>query len=165
MFWFYQSLLLENHFPVALQGFVAAGFNLTATALLFLTPWAERGLGIKKALFLSSLLPGFLYLGAALVPGLAMALVAIFGVTSLKLFRSPLLSALMNEEIPDVQRATVLSGISMVERISTMLLYPLVGLLADRSLCLALLALGLLTTALAATLKIGENHLGEKHVQ
>lgn len=153
MFWFYQSLLLRNQVPTAWFGFFGAGFNLAATLMLRAAPLAIDKLGTKKTLVLSSLLPGLLYVAAGLVPGLAVAVVACFGVICLKLFRAPLLSALMNEWIDDENRATVLSGVSMVERVLIALLYPLVGALADRSLNLALACLGILTTACSLLLR------------
>jgi len=41
----------------------------------------------------------------------------------------------------------VLSGVSMIERVMIALLYPLVGILVDRSLNAALLSLGAATVA------------------
>ena len=159
MYWLYQSLLLANRLPVGLMGFVPAGFNLAATILLLATGAIDRAIGTKKALFLSSLVPGLLYLSVALIPGLPMALVAIFGVTTLKAFRSPLLATLMNRHIADDNRATVLSGISMIERTLTALLYPLAGLLTDRSLSWTFLAMGAITVLVSAFLRIDERHL------
>jgi len=149
MFWFYQSLLARNSVPVSWFGFAGAAFNLAAMLLLHATPFVRERIGTGRAIFLSSLIPGLLYIAAGLVPSLAVSLVAMFGVTSLKLFRAPLLSALMNARIEDANRATVLSGISMIERVLIAALYPIVGALADMSLEAALLTLGALTTAAA----------------
>lgn len=159
MFWFYQSLLMENGFPVSLQGFVAASFNLGATLLLMASGPINARLGTGRSLFLSSLIPGLCYLGVFFIPGLPMALVAIFGVTMLKIYRAPLLSALMNRHIDSANRATVLSGVSMLERIMTAAFYPLAGLLTDISLGWAFLVMGTLTVGLSCLLRVGENHL------
>jgi MFS family permease len=155
MFWFYQSLLAREGFPVAWHGFVGAGFNLFATLLLRATPAVRTRLGTEGALLWSSLIPGVLYCAAGLAPGLAVSLIAIFGVTGLKLFRAPLLSALMNEWIDDESRATVLSGISMLERVMIAALYPAVGALADLSLSAALVGLGCLTAICSLALRVG----------
>jgi len=157
MFWFYQSLLLRNSVPVGWLGFVGAGFNLAATLLLSATPFVRKRLGTGKTLVASSLLPGLFYIAAGTIPGLAAALVAICGVTTLRLFRTPLLSALMNDWIEDGNRATVLSGVSMIERVMIALLYPAVGALADRSLNAALLSLGAATVAGAFFLRRGRS--------
>ncbi len=159
MFWFYQSLLMANGFPLSMQGFVASSFNLTAMLLLFLVPMADKSLGTRNTLFISSLVPGILYICLWLVPGPVMALVAIFGITNLKLLRAPLLVALMNEEIESADRATVLSGVSMIERIMTTMLYPAAGLLADRSLGMAFLVIGIITVLLSVVLRVEEDSL------
>ncbi len=159
MFWFYQSLLMNNGFPVSLQGFVAAAFNLGATLLLLASGPINARLGMGKTLFLSSLLPGLCYLGVFFIPGLPMALIAIFGVTMLKIYRAPLLSALMNRHIESANRATVLSGVSMMERVITAAFYPLAGLLTDISLGWTFLVMGALTVGLSCFLRVGENHL------
>jgi MFS family permease len=153
MFWFYQSLLLRAAVPVGWFGFVGAGFNLAATLLLTATPALRRKLGVPGTLVLSSIAPGLFYLAAGILPGLGIALLAIFGVTTLRLFRAPMLSALMNDWIEDGNRATVLSGVSMIERVMIALLYPAVGALADRSLNAALLSLGAATVAAALFLR------------
>lgn len=161
MFWFYQALLMENKVPVSLQGFVPAAFNLGATALLAFSEPIRKKLGTANTLLLSSGIPGALYLLIAFVPGIHSALVAIFGITILKMFRRPLLSALMNAHIESRRRATVLSGVSMAERILTTALYPAVGLLSDRSLGMTFGLLGALTLAFSFLLRVGEDHLLE----
>lgn len=161
MFWFYQSLLLENRFPVSWQGFIAAGFNFTAMLLLLATPVAERRIGVRNTLLLSSIIPGILYIGVSIIPGILMVLVAIFGVTNLKMFRAPLLTALMNEQIGSSNRATILSGVSMIERIATTLLYPLAGALTDISLKMTFLAIGIITVMSSIFLRVEESCLSE----
>ncbi len=159
MFWFYQPLLMNNLFPISLQGFVAAGFNFSAMVLLLLATPALRVMGVRNTLFLSSVIPGVLYILACFVPGIAMAFIAIFGITNLKLFRAPLLGALMNEDINSSNRATVLSGVSMIERVSTTILYPVSGLLADKSLNMTFAVIGGITILMAFLLRIEEEHI------
>lgn len=156
MFWFYQSMLLENNFPVAYMGFVASGFNFSAMLLLFLIPFFERKIGVKNSLFISSILPGLLFAAAGFISGLPMVFIAVFGVTNLRMIRMPMLNALMNIHIEDHNRATVLSGISMVERIATALLYPVVGFFADKSLSFALILIGVITVFLSVVLRVEE---------
>ncbi len=160
MFWFYQSLLMGNGFPISFQGFVSAGFNGAAMLLLLFAKPIGKAVGVRNTIFFSSLIPGILYLGIAFVPGLPMALTAIFGVTMLKIFRSPLLTTLMNERIESSRRATVLSGVSMIERISTTLFYPLAGLLSDLSLSRTYLLMGASVVLVSLFLRVNEDHLG-----
>jgi len=159
MFWFYQSLLMRNGFPVSLQGFVAAAFNLGATLLLMVSGPINAKLGTGRSLFLSSIIPGLCYVGIFFIPGIAMAMVAIFGVTILKIYRAPLLSALMNRHIESGNRATVLSGVSMLERIITAAFYPIAGIMTDVSLERTFLIMGILTVGLSLFLRVGEDHL------
>jgi MFS family permease len=157
MFWFYQSLLMANNVPVSYMGIVASALNLTAMILLLFTPMAEKSIGIKNTLFLSSIIPGVLYLLLSFISGPVMAFIAIFGITNMKIFRAPLLNALMNEMIESTDRATVLSGVSMIERISTTILYPLAGILSDISLEITFLIMGTITVVLSIILRIEED--------
>jgi MFS family permease len=159
MFWFYQPLLMDNGFSVAWLGVVASAFNFTAMALLWFTPVFERRMGIKNTLFISSIFPGLFYCSLFFIPGPVMALIAIFFVTNLKIFRAPLLSTLMNREIDSSERATVLSGVSMIERMATTFLYPLTGILTDISLKMTFLIIGIITVGLSLLLRVKETHL------
>lgn len=86
------------------------------------------------------------------------AMPAAFLIVGFKHLRAPLLSDLMNAEIASAHRATVLSGISMLERALIMAFYPLLGFLADRSLTWTFLLLGAATVAFAA---FGKRTLGD----
>jgi len=159
MYWFYQSLLMKNKFPLALQGFIPAGFNAGAMILLLSTAYIQKKVGTRRALFISSIVPAFLYLGVFFVPGLPMALFAIFGITILKSFRAPMLNTLMNNQIESSNRATVLSGVSMLERVMTTILYPLAGILTDISLEWTFLLMGTVTLLVSLFLRVEEAHL------
>jgi len=63
----------------------------------------------------------------------------------LGLTRLDLLSAYMNKFIPSEQRATILSSISMLRRFLLVVLNPIVGFIADKSLVLALCLMGALS--------------------
>jgi hypothetical protein len=149
MYWFYQSLLRDAGFGVGANGFVGAGFNLFATFLLLNAARIEKALTLKRLLFVSSLAPGLLYLALAFNRSALVALPAAFLIIGFKHLRAPILSDLMNAEIDSSNRATVLSGISMLERALIMAFYPLLGFLADRSLSLTFLLLGASTVAFA----------------
>ena len=125
--------------------------------LLLTTGFIQKKIGTKNALFLSSFIPALLYLGVYFIPELPMALLAIFGVIILKLFCSPMLTSLMNTHIESSNRATVLSGVSMLERIITAILYPLAGILTDISLNWTFLVMGLVTLAASLFLRIGRD--------
>ena len=58
MFWFYQSLLLENGVPTAWFGFVGSAFNAAAMVLLGAGAAIRVRFGTTRILTLTSLLPG-----------------------------------------------------------------------------------------------------------
>jgi hypothetical protein len=68
----------------------------------------------------------------------------------MKLLRAPLLSDLINRQVESRNRATMLSGVSMLERGVIFMLYPIIGAAADRSLSIAFIALGGATLLFAA---------------
>ncbi|HQL33577.1 MAG TPA: hypothetical protein PK969_10010, partial [Treponemataceae bacterium] len=145
MFWLYQSLLMEMNFPVAGFGFVAAAFNTLGMVLLFNVGTIRKKLSDRTFLLATSVLPGILYLVAGLFPVIPVALIAIMGVTAMRFIRAPVTATLINDGIGDELRATVLSGLSMLERIVTTGFYFVVGFLSDRSVPLALLVIGVFT--------------------
>ena len=134
MFWFYQSILGIFNVNIRYNGFVSAGFNLVSLLLVLNIKKIEKKFGVPNSLFYSALLPGLFFLGLFFFRNIYFALIAIFVITSLKGFREPILSDFMNRHIDSRNRATILSGVSMLEKLIIMILYPLVGLIADFSL-------------------------------
>jgi hypothetical protein len=80
---------------------------------------------------------------------------AAFIVVGCKLLREPLLSDLINQRVESRRRATILSGVSLLERAIVFVLYPLVGLAADHSLSAAFAGLGLVSLVFALRLRRG----------
>jgi len=142
MFWFYQSLAREANLPLAANGVLGAGLNLLGMLLLWKVAALETRIGLRRLLLGCALLLGLCYLGLAVFRPAGFALPAAFVIVGMKLLRAPLLGDLMNQLIESRRRATILSGVSMLERAVVFLLYPLVGLAADQSLSLAFAGLG-----------------------
>lgn len=159
MFWLYQPLLKTVGFDIGLNGFVGAGFNLFGMFLLMNVERLERWFGTKNLLFYTAVIPGLAFISIVVLKGAFLALVGIFLVTALVQLRGPVLSAFMNEHIESKNRATVLSGISMLGRLTTMVLYPVVGFLSDISIDHALAVLGIITLVFAFLTKVDEEHL------
>lgn len=158
MFWFYQSLLLENNINIALNGFVASGFNLAASILLFASGFIQKKIGTSKTRFLSAFIPGVLYiLVFFFYKNIYVILIAIFGITMLRLFRNPILITQMNLKIQDENRATVLSGVSMFNRIIVAIFYPLSGMLMDKNPHLTYLIVGIVTIIFSILLSSSKN--------
>jgi len=144
MFWFYQPLAGSVGISVSYYGFIGAGFNLFAILLLLNIKKLENKFGMKTILFHSALIPALLLLGLATIKNVYFVLIAILLIPGLKLLRAPILSDFMNKHIESRNRATVLSSVSLLERLMITILYPVVGLLADIKLNYALIFLGIL---------------------
>ncbi len=144
MFWFYQPLSGSIGIDVAYYGFIGAGYNLFAILLLFNVKRLGSLFGMKNILFYSALIPSVLFVGLAMSKNVYFVLLSIFLISGLKILRSPILSDFMNKHIESRNRATVLSSVSLLEKIMIAILYPIVGLLADITLSHALVFLGVL---------------------
>lgn len=145
VFWFYQTLIRLAGLPIAVNGFVAAGFNLAGLLLLWNVRSLEKRFTLDRTLLLTAVLPGACFLLLASCIGhAAVTLILVYVLASAKLLRGPLLSDLMNREIESRNRATVLSGVSMLERGLTGILYIPVGFLADKSLSVTFICLGII---------------------
>ena len=119
----------------------------------------EKLFGMKNMLFYSAIIPGLFFIGLFFFRNVYFVLVSIFIITGLKIMRSPILSDFMNKHIESRNRATVLSGVSMLEKIIVMILYPIIGLLADFSLWATFLFLGIATLIFSLMNRIESEHI------
>ncbi len=156
MYWFYQSLLRVSGTDIAYFGLVAAGFNAVSMFLLWKVTAIERLFGPAKFLYFSALAIGVLYFSVAFSQYFLLSLVAIIAITSLRALRQPVFEHYINFQIKSKERAAVLSSVNLLERLGLVILYPLVGFLADVSLQLAFLFLGAMTVLFAFFLRSHE---------
>jgi MFS family permease len=159
MFWFYQPLAGSAGLSITYYGFIGAGFNLFAALLLLDVTKLEKFFGMKNILFYSALVPALLFIGVALVKNVLFVVISIFLIIGLKLLRAPILSDFMNRHIESGNRATVLSSVSLMERIAIFIMYPIVGFLADITLSYALIFLGSLALVFTFITRIEEAHI------
>lgn len=143
--WFYQPLLTKIGIPVIYFGFIHAIFVGSQVLISANFKVVEKIIGQgKQYLTISALLTTLSFIGAALYPHLISIFLLILLAGGLGLTRSTYIAALANRYIKSEERATVLSSVSMLRRFSLIILNPLVGFTADRSLPLALFLIGLL---------------------
>lgn len=142
MFWLYQPLLKQSGVPITYNGVAGTAFNLLSIVLMMNIVGIQKRTGIRPLLMMTALIPGLLYIGLYFTESAFYTVPAMLFIVALKQMRAPLLSDLINRDIESANRATVLSGLSMLERVIIMFLYPVVGLLADRSIGAACLFLG-----------------------
>jgi len=159
MFWFYQSLAGVMGIDIKYNGFIGAGCNLFSLLLLLNIKQIEKLFGMKNTLLYSAIIPGLFFIGLFFFRNIYFVLVAMFIIIGLKIMRSPVLSDFMNRHIESRNRATVLSGVSMLEKIIIMILYPIVGLLADYSLWTTFLFLGIATLVISLINRIEAEHI------
>jgi hypothetical protein len=139
----YQPYFVEAGVPPIWFGLaraLAAGLCMLGARYAF---WLEERFGPHWALLLVTTLPGVLYLITAWVShpaGSVLAFLVLFGSTSL---RRPILSGQMNVHIASENRATVLSLVSALSGLYVSGMGILFGWVAERSVPLALAAMGL----------------------
>jgi len=143
--WLYQPILLQLGVNVSLFGLVHAGLVGVQIVIANNFEALSKLVGSKrKFIQLAALLTAIGFVVAALHQSyltlfLFLVLAGGFGLTRMKL-----MLAYMHRFIPSDKRSTVGSSISMFQRFALVVLNPIVGILADWSLSVALFAVGLL---------------------
>jgi MFS family permease len=172
MFWFYQSLLAEHGVSVFWNGPVSSAFNLVSICLLAFFGFGlhrrikevEGHFGTRNILFGSALAVGLLYLLAAFSQNAWLALPAMLLIPAMRAVREPVLLDLINGESGNRRRATINSAADMATGALMVVLYPLIGMLADASLQLALAVLGCIALASAAAASaLYQKHAPKEH--
>ena len=162
LIWMYQPMLEKLHVPLSWFGVVSAA--LTGVQMLIIARLAalERFAGSPKAFLIgSSVICGLAYILLSTQPNVylsigLMMLVWGFGVSRLVPYQGHI-----NRHVGSAHRATVLSSISMVDKLFRALVYPLAGWLLERSSSALLMGLGtaILVTALVAARRIKNEDL------
>lgn len=143
--WFYQPILTELSVPIIYFGWLHA--VLVGFEIIVASNFArfERWFGSdQRYLNFTALVTVATFLLVALLPNLLTVLLFIIFAGGFGLTRLEYITVILNKNIPSGQRATVLSSISMFRRFALFIINPIVGLLATRSLWLALALVGLL---------------------
>ncbi len=98
----------------------------------------------KSFLSFSAIITSISFIMVAIFPSIFTLVLFILFAGGFGITRSELMSSYMNKFIPSEQRATVISSISMFRRFALVILNPIIGFAADRSLGMAFLILGLI---------------------
>jgi MFS family permease len=148
--WLYQAQLGRAGLPLGAFGLVHGAMTLAQIALLSRVSTVERLVGGRRRLMrLTALVPPLCLVGLAATANPAASIGLSIVAAALGFTRLPLFSAVVNRDVPSERRATVLSAISALRALAVAVLYPLFGFLVDRSLPLALAALGAVGLAVA----------------
>ncbi len=162
MIWLYQALLIANSIDILWFGFVAVMFNMGSIASMNYADAIERKFGLKNTLLFSGILVGVGFLIAGIWMSLIASLIGIVLVISMFNGRNPIFDDYMNRHIKSENRATVLSGINMVERIAISAIYIPIGILTDLSLQGTLIILGIAALVFTFASRVKEEQV---HVQ
>ncbi|NIO45078.1 MAG: MFS transporter [Candidatus Aenigmarchaeota archaeon] len=144
MIWFYQVMLKNAGLDIAYFGFVHSGLAISQIIIMNNFNKIERIFGSKRRLiFFSSLITGLMFILGGLTIFLPLVLIVIIVGGGFGLSREPLFTSYFNKYIPSDKRATVLSSITMLRRLSVAVINPVIGILADWSFSNTLILLGL----------------------
>ena len=158
--WTYQPVLLDRGLSIGWLGLVHAVLAGVQIPVLNGFEHLERLTGSKKRyLILSALIPGVAFVLFGLTSSLLLSIPLIVIIAGLGLTRHVLFHNYMHKYVRSAQRATFMSTVGMLQRLCSALLYPVVGLLMDRSLSMTLVALGAVTIVVSLFSGVEEVHL------
>ncbi|MHA1300871.1 MAG: MFS transporter [Candidatus Helarchaeota archaeon] len=160
MIWLYQPLLTEAHVDIFYFGFMAAILLIVQILIMNNFERFERLFGSKRRfLIFSTAITGATFIICGFTRYLPILLPAMICSAGFGLSRRPLFINYMNKYISSEERATVLSTISMFERLVLALVNPFIGLLIDWSINYTLIILGSAAIMFLFFTKVEESYL------
>ncbi len=158
--WLYQPLFTLFNIPIAYFGLMLGAMAAVQAITLNSFSSLERVFKSKKNyLFWSAIVSGVAFILLGFNNSIVFALVLILVASAFGLSRYVLLNNYMNKHIDSHNRATVLSSVSMVDRLFRAILYPIVGLLVEWSLFITFIIIGVAIIASTAFSRVEEGHL------
>ncbi len=158
--WLFQPVLQACGMPLQYFGMVHAGSCLAQ--ILFLSQ-VDRLIALagsrRRLLVVSTVVAGSAMLLLAWIRWLPLVVPLIFIAFAFSLPRVTIYTAHFNTLIPSDKRATVLSCASMVRTLAIVVVSPMVGWTADRSIGLALGIVGTLLCLIPLGSRVEERHL------
>lgn len=156
--WLYQPMLIKVGLAIVFFGLIRSGYSLAGMVATFDINLVERLFGSGKTFInITALIVSACFILIAVFPSIVTVSIAIILVGGLATARGSYLNTAMNEFIPTEQRATVLSAISTVYMLIFAVANPIVGFIADHSLRLAFIIIGLLPLAAFFLLRYQSN--------
>lgn len=143
--WFYQPLLTNVHTPLKYFGYFHALLLITQIFISANFTTLEKLLGKDdKYLKSTAITTTLAFILVAIYPSLTTIIIFIMIGGGLGLTRSTYIIGLAGKHIGSRERATVLSSIGMLKRLTLVVLNPIIGYMATRSISFAVLLIGLL---------------------
>ena len=158
--WLWQPLLMELGVSIVYFGVLFSVLAGVQMPVLQSYERLERLVGGRKRyLVLSALLAGSCLVALGFVTWLPAVVALILIAAAFGLTRATLVANYMHKYIESENRATVMSLVSMADRLAFAFVYPLVGLVVDWSLSSGFLMVGSLVILTALASRVKEEHL------
>lgn len=142
--WLYQPLLLAAGVPVAQFGWYHTLLTLAQVGLYRLYPWLFARLGTRERYLHAATVLTIVGYAVAIGWQTPMAILVFLTLAGgFGLSRHHLGEAYLQDVLPSGERATLLSGVSMFNRLLLVIANPVIGYLADHSLTTALIAVAM----------------------
>jgi len=154
-----QQNFKDSGVDVAFIGLVFAFSMLFSAAAQKYAYRFEKLLGMKKAIFLATLLPGILFISMAFISNPAWLIISFVLVMVFDGLGDPLFSEYSNIHIPNVNRATVISLASMLGCFYLMFARLIIGKLASLGLSYAFIFMGTVIIGASIFLRLDEVHV------
>lgn len=119
----------------------------------------EEKIGMKKAVFLATIIPGIFYIAMAFVFHPIFAIILFVFIRAIMGLKAPLFSEYKNIHIPSKNRATILSLVSMLVALYLVGMRLVIGKLADINLSYAFLLMGGIIIIASIVLRIDEKNI------
>ncbi|MBW3020536.1 MFS transporter [Candidatus Woesearchaeota archaeon] len=155
----FQPYFLEAKVPNAIWGIAMACGTLLGAILIKNVYKIEKKIGMKKTIFLSTIMPGIFYILMALFIGPAISFILYVLLNSSSNLRSPLFSQYQNDHIESHNRATVLSVISMITSLYLAVMRLIIGKIANENLILSFIVMGSIIILGSLLFRIDERHI------
>lgn len=154
--WTYQIVLEDLNIPFEWYGKVRVWLLVSEIVISSLAIWLNRRISSKAGfvLWAAVIAVGFMLIALYQSPTTILIFLTLSGGVGLKIRN--IYSGQLNEQIESGQRATVLSGISMIRRLMQAITNPIIGGLIDIALYPVMFGLGLLSLVAAAIFPKGK---------
>lgn len=144
--WFYQPLLIKINIPIIYFGFVHSFLVIIEILISSNFQKIENFLKGEKNYMKFTIISTFLAFAiVGFKPSYITITLLIVFAGGFGLTYSQYISAIMQKHIKSEERATVISSISMFRRFVLVLLNPVMGILADKNISMALVSVGLIS--------------------
>jgi MFS family permease len=155
----YQPYFQNSGVNIAIFGTIFAIALLLAALLQHYAYKFEEKLGMKRAVFFATILPGIFYVIMAFTFHPMWAIVLFVMIRATMGLQEPLFSDYKNIHIPSKSRATILSLISMLVSLYLVGMRLIIGKLADSNVSYSVLFMGIVVIIASVLLRIDECHI------